>query len=290
MQGFGRLVEELLEEEEKKTYGDDRGKGYPKLPEINWKEKKPGRMLGMTRPEMVVFRRKKWGKEAYRVIRWAREKGLDLEFPRGVEQLVRLTGSDREEVLKRTGAGKEFWRALRYLEEKKSSWITLRDYWNMAQRLGMDLEDGLVRYPRDPKAAHDGAVERYNQQKDQLLAESFHRRAEELAWLAWEQDGLLIRPCADQEELQKEGKELHHCVATYAQKHSDGKTAILFIRRAAEPDKPYYTLELDEQTLTVRQNRGLRNCARTAEIRAFEDAWLAWAKGQRKKKKKRSAA
>ena len=33
---------------------------------------------------------------------------------------------------------------------------------------------------------------------------------------------------------------------------------------------------LDERELTVRQNRGMRNCPRTPEVRAFEDLWLSW--------------
>lgn len=36
------------------------------------------------------------------------------------------------------------------------------------------------------------------------------------------------------------------------------------------------TLELDERELTVQQNRGMRNCPRTPEVRAFEDLWLSW--------------
>ena len=43
-----------------------------------------------------------------------------------------------------------------------------------------------------------------------------------------------------------------------------------------EPWTPYYTLELEEKTLTVRQNRGLRNCGKTREVQAFEDLWLSW--------------
>ncbi len=37
-----------------------------------------------------------------------------------------------------------------------------------------------------------------------------------------------------------------------------------------------YTLELDERKLTVRQNRGMRNCPRTPEVQAFEELWLSW--------------
>lgn len=53
-------------------------------------------------------------------------------------------------------------------------------------------------------------------------------------------------------------------------------TAIFFIRRTVEPKTPYYTLELDENKLTVRQNRGLRNCGKTEAVQAFEDLWIGW--------------
>lgn len=69
---------------------------------------------------------------------------------------------------------------------------------------------------------------------------------------------------------------MHHCVWTYAERHAAGKTAIFFIRRTVEPRTPYYTLELDEKSLTVKQNRGLRNCGKTPEVQNFENLWLAW--------------
>ena len=69
---------------------------------------------------------------------------------------------------------------------------------------------------------------------------------------------------------------MHHCVSGYGQRHAEGKTAIFFIRRKSRSRESYYTLELDEKTLTVRQNRGLRNCPRTPEVRAFEELWLSW--------------
>lgn len=65
-------------------------------------------------------------------------------------------------------------------------------------------------------------------------------------------------------------------MATYAKRHAGGETAIFFIRRASQPEKPFFTLELDEKRLNVRQNRGLRNCARTPEVQAFEEKWLEW--------------
>lgn len=60
----------------------------------------------------------------------------------------------------------------------------------------------------------------------------------------------------------------------------------MLIRCVDHPDRPYFTLELNEVNMTVRQNRGLRNCARTPEIQAFEEKWLAFAKAQKKKEGK----
>lgn len=91
-------------------------------------------------------------------------------------------------------------------------------------------------------------------------------------------------------ELRAEGTALHHCVATYDQRYAKGETAIFFIRRVDEPDEPYFTLELREKDLTVRQNRGLRNCGKKKEVQAFEDAWIDWAKNQVKKKKRKVKA
>lgn len=89
-------------------------------------------------------------------------------------------------------------------------------------------------------------------------------------------DGFFIRPAASQKELTDEGNALHHCVSSYGKNHASGKTAIFFIRRKRAPKESYYTLELDEKKLEVRQNRGLRNCPRTPEVQAFEELWIRW--------------
>lgn len=79
---------------------------------------------------------------------------------------------------------------------------------------------------------------------------------------------------ADERELIDEGDALHHCVGTYAERHSKGECSILLIRRAEEPDKPWFTLNLNIRAGNVTENRGSRNCARTPEVAAFESAWL----------------
>lgn len=95
---------------------------------------------------------------------------------------------------------------------------------------------------------------------------------------------ILIRPCGTEEELIAEGKALHHCVASYAERHARGELTIFFIRRKDKPDEPWYTLNFNEKKLSVTENRGMCNCARTEEIQNFENTWLEWIRSGRKRR------
>lgn len=152
----------------------------------------------------------------------------------------------------------------------------LTDYWTMAEAVGRDLADPSVRYPRDLVAAHDRATELMRLKAGETMADLFRIRRRVLKKYAFVSNGLLIRPAATQRELTAEGDALHHCVGTYGERHAKGQTAIFFIRRVSRAKEPYFTLELDEKLLKVRQNRGRNNCARTPEVEAFEKEWLAW--------------
>ncbi len=71
------------------------------------------------------------------------------------------------------------------------------------------------------------------------------------------------------------GTEWHEPLAAGGDgKEHCGGNCIFFIRRADAPDVPFYTLQLDTHTGEVIQNRGEKNCARTAAVQAFENAWL----------------
>ena len=296
VQGCGKLVNEWIRREHESCMYGGR---IPKLEQVNWKEKRPAQMLGLTKEEFRQMRRGKWNADMLAVYKRVRDAGIQVRLPEDME-LLKVVPSYAYLQLLAEPARADFWRILRYLKKQKADWSTLQDYWRMAREDGRDLEDNLVRWPRNLKASHDRQIEErriIRERKEAAkLAERmaaraplFQARAEELDRLSFTLDGLLIRPCASEKELIAEGHFLHHCVAGYAQRHAEGKTAILFIRRTDKPENPFFTLEFDEKELTVRQNRGLYNCARTPEVEAFEAAWLAWVKTMMKKARIRAA-
>ena len=291
VQGCGELVAEwIVREKNYYPYGGS----IPKLKEVNWKEKRLAQMLGLNKEEFRYLRQMKWNAEDLEKYKKVRDAGVSVKLPDGMNLLRGVPIYTCNRVLEEAPKA-DFWRVLRYLVRQGKDWYTLRDYWRMAREDGRDLADSLVRWPRNLKASHDQQIQERQdaaarkeaaKRAEQIAARAhlFLARAEALDKLSFTLDGLLIRPCANEEELIAEGKLLHHCVAGYAKNHADGETAILFIRRADKPEEPYYTLEFDEKNLTVRQNRGLRNCDRTPEVAAFEKAWLAWVKAGVKKK------
>lgn len=274
VQGCGYLIADLIDRE-KESYLD-RG-GVPRVKDINWKERRPAQMLGLNKEELRCMRQMKWGTETLKAYRLIKGAGIPVKLPEDLKLLKNKRGYEVKTIIEEGGPG-DFWRILRYLKKQKQEFFLLRDYWNMANKLHRDLTNSLVRWPRDLKAAHDKAMDEQKEREHAELHELFVKRAEELDWLSFAMDGLLIRPCRSEGELIREGNKLNHCVASYAKKHAEGKSAILLIRRTEKPEEPFFTLEFDEKKRLVLQNRGLRNCDRTKAVKEFEEAWLQWIK------------
>lgn len=100
---------------------------------------------------------------------------------------------------------------------------------------------------------------------------------------------LMAKAAESTEELIAEGDALHHCVGTYADKHAKGKCTIILLRRKNEPDKPYYTMELDPRN-AVLQVRGDHNRGMTEEVKTFVEAYKAYLATLSKKIKEAKAA
>ena len=147
------------------------------------------------------------------------------------------------------------------------------DYWKDAKRAKFDLANPVVMFPKDVKKAQARAVMAIEYTEQEKYKAKFTAMYKKLAPLQWESGDLLITPAQNEGQLIQEGKVLGHCVGGYADAHCSGNS-IFFVRHKAEPDLPFFTLQLNTKTGKVIQNRGKENCERTKEVQEFEKQWL----------------
>ena len=81
------------------------------------------------------------------------------------------------------------------------------------------------------------------------------------------------------EDLVVEGVQLSHCVKSYIDRVSDGRTNIVFIRKKEEPWKPFFTVEVTNDRV-VAQVHGLANRNADTEPGMLEFVHQ-WAKSKR---------
>lgn len=128
------------------------------------------------------------------------------------------------------------------------------DYLRMRKQAGYDMTDEIVLFPRDLHRRHNEMVleiekEKLDKRKKEVC-ERFQKIAERYRKLSDKYSaaaaGYIIRPAKDAAEIVAEGRYLHHCVGgdMYLSKHNAGRSVILFLRKASEPDIPYITVEI----------------------------------------------
>lgn len=152
-----------------------------------------------------------------------------------------------------------------------STWC---DYIKDCKTLQLDLSQDAVLFPGNLYRAHQNTIKQVSYQENKELDAKITKRLKELNALSWQSDGLMIFPAACTGDLIAEGRSLHHCVGGYASRYASGGTNIFFIRKADNPEIPYYTLELGKKPeYTIWQVRGRHNCSATPEITAFLSEW-----------------
>ena len=147
---------------------------------------------------------------------------------------------------------------------------TWQDYLAMAERLHIDTSDEIIYRARKLRQRHDELVIQCEAGSLELQAENMDKKyphvrsiCEELQkkYAYADEDYLVIAP-QNTFDIIKEGRMLHHCVGNdgagerYYDRIERRESFIMFLRRAEEPEDPYYTLEIEPDG-TVRQKRTL---------------------------------
>ena len=139
------------------------------------------------------------------------------------------------------------------------------DYLSMADKLGIDTSDEIVYRVKLLCQRHDELVEQLRKREREKEAAATARRYRKVAGICrlikpkYEYTGemySIVVPSGGR-DIMREGDALSHCVGKsdrYWERIEQQEAYILFLRKTAEIDKPYYTLEV-EPNGTIRQKR-----------------------------------
>lgn len=272
----------------------------PKLEWVDWKEKRPAQMLGMTKQELRTWREYGLGVDCLRTWQELVTLPCGVSFRDICTAMKAIGAYDTRRILREK---LPMTRTLNYIERQEQNLTQLEDYWRMAAVVGCDLNQDAVRWPKDLRAAHDRMSETIQYERvSGKCQQAFAAMTARCAGLTWEHNGICIRPAETPLELIREGSTLHHCVGRYSDAHAQGKI-ILFVRHTRRPERSWYTLNIDVTSKREIQLHGYGNefahgkkLKIPRRVREFVDLWEreVLAKWQlppeRKAKKKKNKA
>ena len=148
-------------------------------------------------------------------------------------------------------AAKEF--ASSYIKDLK----TIKTYQEL-----VDVHDALIRFEAEAQEARASHKDEIEKKRIEQLKEELQKKPIFLLRKQWQeyQNELFCIINPSYEEIKEEGKVLHHCVGGYAESHLLGNTSIMCLRKKEEPKKPFYTIEIKNNTVV--------------QIHGFANKWL----------------
>lgn len=169
-------------------------------------------------------------------------------------------------------------RERREYKDLAKDWL---DYISWSSQLKYDMQDIYVILPPDFRKAHDRVMAEYTAYKDELARKKRIEMEKQIKAvlelvsampaIGMQAKGLMMVLPKSGEEIEAEGRALHHCVGTYVERVAKGETMILFIRRIEKPEEPYFTLEYRDGKVV--QCRGKNNCSMNANVKVFVKAF-----------------
>lgn len=145
------------------------------------------------------------------------------------------------------------------------------DYLYFCNYLKYDMNVKKILCPANMKKEHDRAMKLVEIKKDDMTKQRFFEAYKKLIKYVFSQNNMVILPCESLAQLELESEGLNHCVKTYANKYMDQKTSIMFIRKLDELNRPFVTIEFNNNKII--QARGLNNSAPSEDVIEFIKKW-----------------
>lgn len=122
---------------------------------------------------------------------------------------------------------------------------------------------------------HDAAMAIFNVRKYKYKEEKFLEAIKRVKKYEYTDGEYIIKIPDGPGDIVNEGLKLHHCVKSYIERIINGYTNIVFIRKVAASDEPFFTVEISN-TGTVEQIHGLfnSNIGTSPEVIPFIEKWI----------------
>lgn len=164
--------------------------------------------------------------------------------------------------------------------------VEYKDYLHMSKELRVDMSHKSVRFPVDIIEAHKTITARYNEVrleieklKGEKLNAGFNKAVNEhyirLGLTGFQKNGFRIVLPQLRTDLITEGQSLNHCVGSerYYKKCMMGTFMIFFIRKQENPEKTFFTMEMDTTNGRIIQLYGFGDCTAPKDVREFANAF-----------------
>lgn len=124
-----------------------------------------------------------------------------------------------------------------------------KDYLRFAKLLGFDLKDNKYAFPKNLREEHDKLEKQYELNEKSIIRKAIKKRSQELSVNVYNNKKFIVFPAPSLRELNDEGKQQHHCVATYAEKYANGECDIYFMRDIHNKKKSLVTIEVKNNSI-----------------------------------------
>ena len=260
---YGRIMDKLLDETQNRTH---------RILRVAAEDVDFLRDMDADAETLRIFQKYEGVKDRQRLLIWQMDHGVSRDVDRCLEyvtahKFMRYMDTQRSVLREReTGYG-----GLRY-QDMQSVVSEYRDYLEMCAKLGYDMRNTFVLFPKDLQAAHDRVQRRVKIRNNERAREDFNAAMKSISrHLDFELDGMKIVMPSSPDELAAEGNALHHCVGGYVDRIARKECIILFLRRCEDVSKPFYTVEVRDRKAV--QVRGMQNADMTPEVRNFIGRW-----------------
>lgn len=155
-----------------------------------------------------------------------------------------------------------------------SAWC---DYIVQCRNLKFDLNNTFILYPKNLIERHEELNLMCEAKRTKKLNDGIKNvfKVVNERYSFSNKKDLTIRPVSDVNEIVVEGQNQRNCVGGmgYPGNMAKGNIAIMVIRGIEEPNKSFYTLELNLKNNSVVQCRGFKNCDMTLDVKKFVESW-----------------